>query len=92
MNYLIIDQEDLNMVSPVECGDIPALQREILAKIKNARTPRVFVEVPFDVNVKVKEGQIGEVSPRKAKPGKGAGAESDGEVRRGDEAAAEGLD
>jgi len=89
MNYLIIDQEDMNLVSPVECGDIPAVQREILLKLKASRTPRVFTEVPFDVNVKVREDKISEVNPHKAKPGKGAGSEGDSPVRPGDERVAE---
>lgn len=89
MNYLVIDQEDLSMVNPVDCGDNPAVQRTILEKLKNGRTPRVFVEVPFDINIKVKEDKIGEDAPRKTKPGKSAGSEGDSPVRPGDEGAAE---
>uniref|UniRef100_A0A6H2A231 Uncharacterized protein n=1 Tax=viral metagenome TaxID=1070528 RepID=A0A6H2A231_9ZZZZ len=85
MDYIIIDQDDLNMVNPVECGDIPAVQRSILEKLKNGRTPRVFVEVPFDVNVKVKEDKIGEAPKSKAKPDKGPGGPGDRAVRPGDE-------
>ena len=89
MDYVIIDQEDLGMVNPVECGDTPAVEREILLKLKAGRTPRVFVEVPFDVNVKVKEDKIGETAPRKTKPDKSPGSESDSQVRPGDEGSAE---
>lgn len=92
MNYIIIEQENLSMVYPVECGDIPAVQREILAKIKEGKTPRVFVEIPFDVSVKVKEDKIGEAPKSKTKPDKVARSESDSEVRRGDEEPPPGLD
>jgi len=87
VEYIIIDQEDLGMVNPVECGDVAAVAREILGKLKNGRTPRVFVEVPFDVNVKVREGNIGETHKSKAKPDKDPGGPGDSKVRSGDEGA-----
>ena len=91
MDYIVIDQEDLGMVSPVECGDLSAVSRTILEKMKAGRTPRVFVEVPYDVNVKVREGQTGEIATRKAKPDKSPGGKSNSPVRPGDERATEEL-
>ena len=76
----------------VDCGDLPSVKREILKAVKEGKDPLITMEVPFDVNINVKEAEIGKVKESKTERHKGPGAEGNGEVRRGDEAVAEGLD
>ena len=76
----------------VDCGDAPAVQREIEKAVRAGKEPLVTLEVPYDVTIKLKEALIGEAKKSKTKLDKGPGAESDSEVRRGDESPTEELD
>ena len=92
MDYQVWTKEDYSdNYTKVDCGDLPAAKREIEKVVKAGREPILTLEVPYEYNIKV--GEAGsEVKKSKAKPDKGARAESDSEVRRGDEADTEGLD
>lgn len=71
----------------VDCGDLPAAQREIMEALKLGKEPLLTVAVPFDVSIKIKEDKLGEAIKGKTKPDKGAGAESASTAGRGDTAA-----
>ncbi len=71
--------------SKKDCPDLKTALTEVLATIKAGKEPLLTTEVMFEVDIKVKEAKEVEVKESKAKPGKGARAESDGTVRRGDE-------
>ena len=92
MDYQVWTKDEYTGWEKVDCGDAAAVQREIEKAIRAGLEPLVTVEVPYDLNIKLKEALIGEVKKSKPKPGEGPGAEGDSEVRRGDEGAAEKVD
>ena len=63
-----------------DCDDLAVAQAELLAALKRGAEPLLTIEVPFDVNIKIKEDKIGEVPKGKAKSDKGPGVEGKGEV------------
>lgn len=69
--------------SKVDCGDLQAVQREILKAVKDGKDPLITMEIPFDISIKIKEAEIGKVKESKARRGKGPGPEGEGEVRPG---------
>ena len=69
--------------SKVACGDLSAVQREILKAVKEGKDPLMTMEIPFDISIKIKEAEIGKATESKARRGKGAGPEGTVEVRPG---------
>ena len=92
MNYQVWTKDEYEGWKRADCPDIETVKASVLAAIKTGKDPLVTVEVPFDVNIKIKEGKIGETTESEAKPDKGARGTSHGEVRRGDEKTPPGLD
>ena len=92
MDYQVwIKDEYTDGYRKVDCGDLAAAKREIDAAVRAGGEPLLTVEVPYKLDIKVSE--VGsEVKKGKTKPDKVAGDKGDSEVRRGDEAAPEGLD
>lgn len=90
--YILWIEEYEGSWRPVRCGDLPAVQREILKFLKDGKEPLITINVPYKFNVKIEEAEIGKVQKDKTKHDKDPGAEGDREVRRGDETAASGLD
>ena len=92
MEYQVWTKEEYGeLYKKVDCGDITAVKRELDKAVRAGLEPLVTVEVPYELNIKLSE--VGsEVKKSEAKPDKGARGKGDSEVRRGDEAAAEGLD
>ena len=84
MDYQVWTHDEYEGWKKVDCGDLPAAQREILKALTSGKEPLLTVEVPYDFNVKIKEDKIGEITESKAKPDKGPGTEGEGEVRPGD--------
>ena len=84
MSYQVWTKDEFEGWKRKDCEDLLAAQVEIMAALKRGAEPLLTLEVPFDVNIKIKEGKVSEVSKSKARPGKGAGAEGEGEVRPGD--------
>lgn len=91
MEYQVWTKDEYTGWDKKDCGDLAAAQREILEAMKQGKEPLLTVEVPYNFNIKIMEGSIGEVKKGKTKPGKGPGVEGDGQVRRGDEADTQGL-
>ena len=89
MNYQVWTHDEYTGWIKVECGDLPAVKREVLEALKQGKDPMVTVEVPYDVNIKVMEDKIGEVTPRKTKHDKSPRDTGDSKVRPGNEGAAE---
>lgn len=84
MSYQVWTNVEFEGWKRKDCESLIEAQGELLAALKRGAEPLLTVEVPFDVNIKIKEDKIGEVTKSKAKPDKGPGAESKGEVRPGD--------
>jgi len=84
MDYQVWTKDEFEGWKKVDCGDLPAAQRELLKALTSGQEPLLTVEVPYDFNVNIKEGEIGAVKKSKAKPDKGPGDESKGKVRPGD--------
>ena len=74
-----------------DCPDLPTALAELLAFVKAGKEPVLTEEVKYEVGVRIKEGDLGEVKKSEAKPDKVAGAKGDRQVRRGDEAATKEL-
>ena len=92
MNYQVWTKDDYQAWVKKDCPDLAAAQAELLGALKKGKEPLLTVAVPFGVKIIVEEDKIGEVTENPPEPDKGAVAPGDGTVRRGDEAAAPGLD
>ena len=92
MEYQVwVKEEYGELWKKVACSDIPTVKRELDKAVRAGQEPLVTVEVPYELSIKLSE--VGsEVKKSEAKPDKGPRSASDSKVRRGDEAAAEGLD
>lgn len=66
----------------------PAALAEVLAAVRKGMDPLLTQSVPYEVVILRKEESPGEIAQGQAQPNQGAGAASDGEVRRGDAKAA----
>ena len=84
MEYQVWIYNEYTGYTKKDCGDLPAAQREIMLALKEGNEPLLTVSVPFDVSIKVKEDKIGEAIKGKAKPDKGAGAQSESKAGSGD--------
>ena len=84
MDYQVwIKEEFGDTYKKVDCGDLAAAKREIDKAVRTGGEPILTVEVPYELSIKT--GEAGsEATKSKAKPGKSAGVESEGEVRPGD--------
>ena len=92
MNHQVwIKDEFGEKYTRVDCGDIAAAKREIDKGIRMGMDPILTQEIPYELSIKFVEVKV-ETKKDKAELDKGARAESNSEVRRGDETAAEGLD
>ena len=92
MDYQVWIKDDYQDVyTKVDCGDIEAARREIETAIRAGKNPLLTNQVPYAVGITFEEGKI-EATKDKAEPDKGARTKSNGKVRRGEEAVAEGLD
>ena len=76
----------------VDCGDLPAAKRELEKALLQGKEPLLTAAIPYEFNIKVEEGKIGEAKASKPKPHKGTRAESEGEVRSGDTEPVQELD
>jgi len=83
MSYQVWTKDEFEGWKRKDCEDLTAAQAELLAALKRGAEPLLTVEIPFDVNIKIKEEKISEVPKAQAKPDKGPGVESKGEVRPG---------
>ena len=92
MDYQVWTKEDFgDTYKKVDCGDLGAVKRELDRAVRDGKEPLLTIEVPYELSIKIQE--VGsEAKKGKTKPDKGAGAESDSEVRRGDETVTPGLD
>ena len=80
MSYQVWTKDEFEGWKRKDCEDLAAAQAELFAALKRGAEPLLTVEVPFDVNIKIKEDKIGEVPKSKAKPGESPGAEGKGKV------------
>jgi len=80
MSYQVWTKSEFEGWQRKDCEDLEAAQVELLAALKRGAEPLLTVEVPFGVNIEIKEGKLSEAHTRKARPGKDTGAEGEGEV------------
>lgn len=80
MGYQVWTKDEFTGWGRKDCEDLAAAQVELLAALKRGAEPLLTVEVPFDVNIKIKEVKESEAGKDKTKPDKGPGAESKGKV------------
>jgi len=93
MEYQVWTKEEYeDKWSRVDCGDLPAAQREILEATKRGASPLLTAAIPFDFNIKIKEDKIGEAPKSKARTDKSAEAEGQGTAGPGDAKPAGKLD
>lgn len=92
MGYQVWTKEEFAGWTRKDCESLPDAQAELLAALKRGAEPLLTVEVPFDVNIKIKEGKPVEIGKVETKPGEGAGAAGKGTVRRGDTSSVPKLD
>ena len=84
MNYQVwIKDEFGDQWTLVPCGDLTAARREIDKAVRAGSEPILTQELPYELSIKLVEVKV-ETKKDKAELDKGAGAESHGEVRRGD--------
>ena len=76
----------------IDCAELKAALASVLLAIKSGKEPLLTQEVKYEFEISVKEDKIGEATESKAQHDKGPAGKSHGTVRRGDEAAPEGLD
>jgi len=84
MNYQVWTKDEYEGWKRVDCDGLEAVRAAVLVAIKGGKDPLVTVEVPFEVSIKIKEGEIGEATQSETKPNTVAGGASDECVRRGD--------
>lgn len=92
MNYQVWTKDEFEGWKREDCADIQEVQKAIFKALTSGKDPLVTVEVPFDVNIKIKEDKIDEVTPRKTKDDKGPGVKGKGPVRPGDTGPVQKLD
>lgn len=92
MNFQVWTHDEYEGWKREDCADIQEVQKAILKALTSGKDPLVTVEVPFDVDIKIKEDKIGEVTPRETKLDKGPGAPGKGPVRPGDPGPVQKLD
>lgn len=67
-----------------DCGDLATAQQELFAALKRGAEPLLTVEVPFNVNIEIKEVETVEATKAETEPGEGARVKSKGKIRPGD--------
>ena len=83
MLYQVWTKDEFEGWKRKDCEDLATVQQEIYFALKRGAEPLLTVEIPFDVNIKIKEDKISEVPKAQAKPDKSTGGESKGKVRPG---------
>ena len=87
MEYQVWTKDEFgDSYAKTDCGDLEAAKREIDKGIRAGQEPILTQEIPYEVGIKLTEVKV-EAIKDKTKSGKGPGAESHGEVRRGNEGA-----
>lgn len=89
MNYVVVNREDMRMTDAEELASVDEVQAAILEKIKAGKDPAVYVEIEYNVNIKVKEDKRIEAPKDKTEHDQSTGGKSHGKVRRGDEGVTE---
>lgn len=80
MSYQVWFKDEFEGWRQKECADVEAAKEELLLAIKAGKEPMLTEEVPFGINIWIKEGKIDEAHKSKANPGESARAKGEGEV------------
>jgi len=78
--YQVWTKDDYEGWKRKDCEDLAAAQGELLAALKAGKEPLLTVEIPFGVNIEIKEGKVSEAAQGEAEPGEGPGVKGKGEV------------
>lgn len=89
MDYQVWIKEDFAEVyTKVECGDLPAVKRELDKAVRAGQEPILTVLVPYSIGIKIEE--VGAEKPkRKIKPEKNGGTPEEVDLDETEEGKAE---
>ncbi len=83
MSYQVWTKDEFTGWQRADAESLEAAKEQLLIALKKGLEPVLTIELPFNMNIDIKEGKPVETTKTKTEPGEGAGAEGEGKVRRG---------